>query len=56
MIFSRTQKMVKKSMYWSRHGKHAKIDPHYYVNERKRRPGGKMYESVADLFKDARRR
>lgn len=50
----RTQKMFKKSMYWSRHGKHAKVDPYYYVNERKRRPDGTLYGSIQDLFKAER--
>jgi hypothetical protein len=48
----RTQKIVKKSMIWSRHGKHSKIDPALIHHDR-RRPAYPMqwFGSIRDLFR-----
>lgn len=45
------QNMRRKSMWFSRHGKHAKVDPFYYRNERKskQRPQ-EWFGSIGELF------
>jgi len=49
------QNMRRKSMWWHTHGKHAKIDPALYRQERRRRPVLTAWaRSIRELF--ARRR
>lgn len=43
-------KMFKKSAVFSKHGKHAKIDPRLLQQERKARPA-KWYSSIKELFR-----
>lgn len=50
------QNMRRKSEVWSRHGKHAKVDPYYYNVPKPRRLPVEWASSVAALFGANRRR
>ena len=50
------QRIVNKSVAWSRHGKHAQIDPHILNPEKLPLPPMKWYGSLAELFRAERRR
>jgi hypothetical protein len=50
-LSSFTQKIVKKSAYWHRHGKHAKLDPRLIANDRKRRDDTVWFSDIRDLFR-----